>query len=157
MGDDAPLLEVGRVGKAHGLRGDVLVRFTSDLEQRRRPGATFDTDLGPLTIVRAQRHQKAWLVSFEGVGDRAGAEAIRGLALRAAPIEDPEVVFVHQVVGRRLVDGDGVDRGEIVAMEANPAADLLVLDGGQVVPLNFVVEVGDEAVRVEVPDGLFDL
>ncbi|MEM9033240.1 MAG: ribosome maturation factor RimM [Actinomycetota bacterium] len=154
---EAPLLEVGQVGKAHGLRGDVMVRFTSDVEERRRPGATFETDKGPLRIISARPHQKSWLVTFEGVTDRAGADAIRGLALRAEAVEDPDVVFVHEVVGRRLVDETGTDRGEIVAMEANPAADLLVLDDGRVVPLTFVVEIDDDVVRVEAPAGLFDL
>lgn len=157
MSGEVPLLEVGQVVKAHGLRGEVIVRFTSDVAARREPGATFDTDRGPLTLTSARPHAKAWLASFEGIADRTAAESLRGLALRADAVEDPDVVFVHDVVGHRLVDEGGVDRGEIVAMEANPAADLLVLDDGRVVPLNFVVSIDDEVVHVEVPAGLFDL
>lgn len=157
MGHDEPLLEVGRVRKPHGLRGELVVTFFSDLAERREPGATFATDRGPLTIVRTRPHQDQHLVVFEGVGDRAAADDLRGVVLRAPAIDDPELVFAHQVVGRRLVDGDGVDRGEIVGMEANPAADLLVLDDGRVVPLTFVVDIGTEVVTVDTPTGLFDL
>ncbi len=157
MGHDEALLEVGRVRKPHGLRGELVVTFFSDLDERRAPGAEFDTDRGPLRIVSSRPHQDHHIVVFDGVRDRTAADELRGLVLRAEPIEDPELVFAHQVVGRRLVDADGVDRGEIVGMEANPAADLLVLDDGRVVPLNFVVDIGAEVVTVDTPTGLFDL
>ncbi len=157
MGPDEALLEVGRVRKPHGLRGELVVTFFSDLEARREPGAEFETDRGRLRIVSARPHQDHHIVAFDGVSDRTAADELRGPILRAEPIDDPDLVFAHEVVGRRLVDADGVDRGEIVGMEANPAADLLVLDDGRVVPLNFVVEIGAEAVTVDTPPGLFDL
>lgn len=157
MGDDRPLIEVGRVRKPHGLRGELLVSFFSDLAQRREPGSWFESDRGPLQLVSARAHQDNHIVVFDGVHDRTTADELRGLVLRAEPIDDPDLVFAHQVVGRRLVDGEGVDRGEIVGMEANPAADLLVLDDGRVVPLNFVTDIGAEVVTVDTPAGLFEL
>lgn len=157
MGHDGALVEVGRVRKPHGLRGELVVTFFSDLDERRAPGAEFETDRGPLRIVRSRPHQDNHIIVFDGVADRTAADELRGLVLRAEPIDDPDLVFTHQVVGRRLVDAEGIDRGEIVGMEANPAADLLVLDDGKVVPLNFVVDIGDEVVTVDTPPGLFDL
>ncbi len=157
MGHDEALLEVGRVRKPHGLRGELVVTFFSDLAERREPGAEFDTDRGPLRLLSARPHQGNHIVSFDGVRDRTAADELRGLVLRAEPIDDPDLVFAHQVVGRRLVDADGVDRGEITGMEANPAADLLVLDDGRVVPLTFVVDIGTDVVTVDTPPGLFEL
>lgn len=156
----ADLLEVGRITKAHGLRGQVLVQFLSDREERRRPGAELSTAAhGRLTITAASAHQNRWLVTFDGVTDRNAAEALRGVLLYAEPLDSDgdDDVFVHEVAGKRLVEVDGTDRGEVVALEANPAADLLVLDDDRVVPLTFVVEITDSSVVVDVPDGLFDL
>ena len=65
-------------------------------------------------------------------------------------------LFVHQLVGCRVVDQDGVDRGTVTAVEANPASDLLVLTGGALVPLTFVVSVDGAVISVDVPAGLFD-
>lgn len=143
--------------KPHGLRGELIVSFFSDLAERREPGASFETDRGTLRLVSSRPHQAHHLVRFDGVDDRTAADELRGLVLRAEPIDDPDLVFAHQVVGRRLVDADGVDRGEVVAMEANPAADLLVLDDGRVVPLNFVADIGPDVVTVDTPPGLFEL
>lgn len=156
--DESPLLEVGRITRAHGLRGEVLVELLSDREERRRPGARFEGPDGPLVLRSARPHQRRWLVTFEGVHDRTTAEALRGAVLRAPalPSEDDDEVWVHEVVGRHVIDEAGVDRGAVVALEANPAADLLVLDTGHLVPLTFVTEVG-EVVRVEAPPGLFEL
>ena len=74
----------------------------------------------------------------------------------------PTRLFVHDLVGCRVVDADGIDRGRVEAVQANPASDLLVLDGGALVPLTFVVggvETGTDGdvIRVDVPDGLFEL
>jgi 16S rRNA processing protein RimM len=78
--------------------------------------------------------------------------------LFAEALEDPEELWVHQLIGSRLVDQAGVDRGRVVEVLANPASDLLELDSGALVPVRFVTGVvPGERVDVEVPDGLFDL
>ena len=151
------LLEVGRVARAHGLRGDVLVDMTSDRPERTEPGATFETTAGPLTIAESRRHQQRWLVRFEGCAGRESADDLRGVVLWAEPIDD-DTLWVHELVGCRVVDSAGVDRGEIAAVVANPAADLLELSDGTLVPATFVVAPpSDGVVTVDAPDGLFDL
>ena len=77
--------------------------------------------------------------------------------LRAAPVERPGTLWVHELVGAAVVSTDGAELGVVAAVEANPASDLLVLEGGGLVPLRFVVahEPG-VAVVVDVPEGLFD-
>ncbi len=153
------LLEVGRIDKPHGVRGEVVVSLLTERTDRLAPGSRLDTDDGALEVVTSRPHQHRWIVRFAGVDDREAAEARRGTVLRAEPEadDDPDAIWVHEVVGRRVVDQDGIDRGEVQALQANPASDLLVLDTGALVPLRFVVDHADPAVvRVDVPEGLFD-
>ena len=153
----ARLLEVGRITRAHGVRGEVAVVLTTDRLERLAPGAVLHCRRGPLQVVTARPHQGGHLVGFAGVADRDAAEALRGLVLSAEPLDDPDELWVHELVGRRVVEGDGTVRGTVTALEANPASDLLVLDTGALVPLRFVVETADDRLVVDVPDGLFDL
>jgi ribosomal 30S subunit maturation factor RimM len=64
---------------------------------------------------------------------------------------------VHRLIGARVIDAAGADHGEVVAVQANPAADLLVLASGALVPVNFVVDTAVGEVRVDTPAGLFEL
>lgn len=152
-----PLLDVGRVVKPHGLSGEVVVERWSDLGERLAPGSILSTEVGDLQVRSSRPHQGRDLVRFEGVVDRAGAEALRGVVLRARPVEVPGALWVHELVGAEVVTVDGRVLGTVAAVEANPASDLLVLDGGGLIPLRFVTshEAGVR-VTVDVPDGLLD-
>ncbi|UDY38039.1 ribosome maturation factor RimM [Dermatobacter hominis] len=158
MTEAGPLLEIGRIAKAHGLNGEVNVALVSNRDERLAPGSVLSTDAGDLEVASSRRHGDRWLVRFAGHDDRTAAEALRGLVLRAEPLDDPDELWVHELVGCRVVSADGVDRGEVTAVQENPAADLLVLDSGALVPVVFVVDgPADGVVHVEVPDGLFEL
>ena len=100
-----------------------------------------------------------YLVSFEGVDDRAAAEALRGVELFAEPIEVPGTLWVHELVGATVRDPAGTELGTVEAVEANPASDLLVLDSGGLIPLRFVTAHDPAAgvVDVDIPEGLLDL
>jgi 16S rRNA processing protein RimM len=115
-----------------------------------------------LVVGRSRPHQGRALVSFVGVDDRTAAEALLGVELTAAPLTDDveldeREVWVHEVVGAEVHDRAGATVGRVVAVEANPAHDLLVLDGGALVPMVFVVEQREGVVVIDPPDGLFDL
>ena len=150
-------LDVGSIGKAHGLRGDVQVRLTTDRTERLDPGSELHTDDRTLVVGSSRPHQNGWLVRFEGVDDRNAAEALRGAVLRADAIEDPDTLWVHELIGARIVEADGTDRGVVESVQANPASDLLVLENGALVPLTFVVDFVDGIVTIDAPAGLFDL
>jgi 16S rRNA processing protein RimM len=153
-----PLLEVGRISKPHGLRGDVSVALITDRAERVEPGAVLQTTRGELHVERSQRDGTRWLVHFAEIADRDAAERWRGTALLAEPIEDPDELWAHDLIGCRVVDVDGVDRGAVTALQENPASDLLVLDSGALVPLHFLVDgPHDGRIEVDVPDGLWDL
>lgn len=153
------LLEVGRITKAFGLRGEVLVALSSDRASRLDPGSVLQTDRGPLTVVSSAPHHDRHIVQFEGLHDRTAAEGWRGVLLRAEPLddEDADVLWVHELVGAVVVLVDGTAVGTVTEVEANPAADLLVLDSGALVPVVFVTEHVPGRVTIDPPDGLFDL
>lgn len=151
------LLEVGFVTKPHGIRGEVIVRLTTDRTERVDAGAVLESKRGPLRVQSSRPHQKDWIVAFADVPDRNAAEAMRGLVLLAEPLDDPEALWVHELVGSTVADVAGTALGTVTAVEANPASDLLVLDGGGLIPLRFVVEQAQGRVVVDVPDGLLDL
>ena len=154
----ALLLEIGRVGRPHGTGGEVTVTLVSNRPERLEPGSELQTDLGPLQVVTARPHNRRHLVAFEGVDDRTAAETLRGLVLRAAPIDDPDEMWVHELIGARVVDQSGTDRGPVASVVASPAGDLLELDSGTLVPVRFVVSCAPgQSIEVDVPDGLFDI
>ena len=97
------------------------------------------------------------MVKFEGIDGREAADNLRGVVLRAAPIEEPNALWVHELVGREVFDVSGGSLGVVQAVQANPASDLLVLDDGKLIPLTFVVEAGANGLKVNLPDGLLDL
>lgn len=148
------MLEVGRVAKAHGLRGEVVVALSTNRPERVAKGTVLNTDQGPLTITASRPHQHRHIVRFAGVDSREAADALHGLVLSAEPIEDPDALWVHELIGSTVVDQHGTEHGTVASVELNPASDLLVLEGGGLVPLTFVVAQGDGRIAVDVPDGL---
>ncbi len=146
------------VVKPHGIRGDVIVDlFTNRPETRVAPGAVLVTDGGPLEIVSSRPHQGRWIVVFEGVVGRDGAEALRGTTLSAEALDEEGALWVHELIGAEVVDLAGNSHGPVLAVEANPASDLLVLGQDRLVPLTFVVEKRpDGTVVIDPPTGLFE-
>ena len=153
----ADLLEVATVGRAHGVRGEVVLHPVTNRTERFDAGSVLVLAVGERTVTRARRDGNRWLVSFEGIGDRDAAAALTGSAVFAVPLDDPDELWVHELCGSSVIDQHGRDAGKVTSVVANPAADLLELDTGHLVPLTFVVSQEPGAVRVEVPDGLFDL
>jgi 16S rRNA processing protein RimM len=151
-------LEIGRIDRAHGLRGEVVVTLTTNRLERLEPGSVLYAADEALTVEAAQPHQGRFLVRFRGVHDRADADRLHGAELLADAIDDPSEWWVHDLVGAMVVDQHGIERGCVVEVQANPASDLLVLESGALVPLRFAVGLDPNA-RVDIiaPDGLFDL
>jgi 16S rRNA processing protein RimM len=156
-GSARPLLEVGRIARAHGLRGEVVVDLVTDRHERVQPGARLVGPRGELVVAASRPFGSRWLVDFAGVTTREQAEALHGAVLSAEAIDDPDALWVHDLIGSVVVEPDGTERGHVTAVQDNPAADLLVLDGGALVPMVFVVDVSPGRVVIEPPAGLFDL
>jgi 16S rRNA processing protein RimM len=152
------LLEVGRIVRAHGLRGQVVVALLTNRTERVDPGSVLYTEARSLEVVTSavQGHDR-WLVKFAGVDDRDAAESLGHPVLRATPLPADGTLWVHELVGSEVFEADGTRRGIVTDLQANPASDLLVLDSGALIPLRFVVECRDGRVRIDAPPGLFDL
>ncbi len=157
------LLSVGRIAKAHGLKGEVLVSLTTNRHERVALGSTLTLASGRKIVVTASAaHQGRWRVRFDSVPDRTAADALHGAELFAQPIDDPDVLWVHDMIGAQvqLVGGDFV--GYVTSVEGSAASDILLLDDGRMIPLVFVVSFGrtnDDApfvLVVDPPVGLLD-
>lgn len=150
-------LEVGRVAKSHGLRGDVLIKFTTDrLAERTAVGSRLGIGDNDYVVASAKPYQQQWLVHLEGVDSRDQADLLRSKLIVADPLDDDDALFVHELIGQRVVDQHGTDHGSVVSVLANPASDLLELADGRLVPMVFVRTATDGVISVEVPAGLLD-
>jgi 16S rRNA processing protein RimM len=167
-------LVVGRIGKPHGVRGEVTVDVrTDDPDTRFATGSSVRTDpaeRGPLTIVAVHPRSGGLVLTLEGVESREAAEALRGTVLvvdsaELPEIEDADEWYDHQLVGLSAVDLAGAALGEVADVVHAPASDLLVVrdaDGREhLVPfvreLVPAVDVPGGRVVVDPPEGLFDL
>jgi 16S rRNA processing protein RimM len=170
---------IARIGKPHGLLGEVTVQLHTDEPERRLAvGTVIDTEATSgtgvpraLTVRSTRVHNGVWLVGFEEIPDRTGAESLRGtrLVVDAAdvlPAADEDDVFTEeQLRGLAVVDPAGTVLGEVGGLELGAAQDRLVIllpDGREAqVPFvaTLVPEVDLEAGRVVVdaPPGLLDL
>ena len=152
------LLEVGRITKTHGVRGDVLVLLTTERTERVAPGSVLSTDRGDLTVERSTPHQDRWIVHFAGLDVREQADGWRGVVLRAEALDDDDdELWVHELIGSAVSLPDGTDVGTIDEVQANPASDLLVLSTGALVPVVFITDHADGTVTIDPPEGLLDL
>lgn len=161
---------VGRVGRPHGLHGEVTVQIRTDSpEQRFAPGARFGAGTDRvLTVESARPHAGALLVRFAGVSDRAAAQALRGVLLTIEvtdlpELDDPDEYYDHQLEGLVAVGPNGAVLGTVREVVHAPASELLVVAtaGGEVlVPFvrAIVVEVDLAGGRLvlDPPAGLLD-
>jgi 16S rRNA processing protein RimM len=158
---DAPLLEVGRITRAHGLRGDVVIAPISNRPERFAAGAELLGDERTFRIERVRPQGATFVAHLEGVDDRDSAERLRNTMLYGTPLGElaDDELWVHELIGSDCVDVVGNELGRIEAVQDNPAHDLLVLTGGALVPMVFVVEHDPAARRVvvDLPEGLLEL
>ena len=167
---------VGRIGRPHGLRGQVSVEVrTDDPERRLAPGMTVRTDpaaAGPLTITDGRVHSGRLLLTFEGVLDRSAAELLRGVLLvadvdPAERPEDPDEFYDHQLVGLDVETVEGTRVGAVAEVlhlpgqdvlavrraDADDTAEVLVPFVSEMVP---VVDLAAGRVVIDPPPGLLD-
>ena len=169
---------VARIGKPHGLLGEVTVQLhTNDPEVRLAVGAVLDTQASTgtgvpraLTVRSTRVHNGIWLVGFEEIPDRTGAESLRGtrLVVDGPPVEadDEDDVWAEaDLVGLRVVDPAGTELGEVAGLVVGAAQDRLLvrLPDGRTAEVPFVeaivpeVDVEGGRVVLDAPPGLLDL
>ncbi|MGH3654771.1 ribosome maturation factor RimM [Glutamicibacter sp.] len=165
-------LQVARIGKPHGIRGEVTAQVMTDTpEERFTAGEELIVVDGPvktLTIENARWNKTILLLSFKEIADRNQAETLRGARLEIEvsdePEDDSDEWYEHELLDLKvMLDGEQV--GVITALRTNPAQDLLVFEDadGQEIYLpfvdEFVPEVDPEAgiVVITPPAGLLTL
>ncbi len=167
---------VARIGKPHGLRGEVTVQLhTDDPEARFARGSVLDTEAKPgsgvpraLTIRSTRVHNGIWLLAFEEIPDRTGAEGLRGTRLvideeEATVTGDDDAWTEDELAGLEVRDPHGAVLGTIAGLEFGPAQDRLrvELTDGVTAYVPFVEAivpvVAEDHVVVDAPPGLFEL
>ncbi|MEU5433061.1 ribosome maturation factor RimM [Streptomyces sp. NPDC020719] len=166
-------LVVARVGRAHGIKGEVTVEVrTDEPELRLAPGAVLATDpasTGPLTIETGRVHSGRLLLRFAGVHDRTAAEALRNTLLIAdvdpdeRPEEDDEY-YDHQLIDLDVVLADGTEVGRITEISHLPSQDLFIVErpDGTEVMIPFVgeivteIDLDEQRAVITPPPGLID-
>lgn len=176
--DAAEFLLVGRVRKAHGIRGELVVELLTDAPGavfapgRRLFAGTADGRLDPrgqvLHVKHASPFKGGLIVHFEELADRTTAELWRERYILApaadVPPPDEDEVYLHELVGMRMTVADGDVLGEVVAYYELPQGVVLEVKRGKgdmvLIPFTegIVTEL-DEAARlitVTLPEGLVD-
>ncbi|UXM90129.1 ribosome maturation factor RimM [Paenarthrobacter sp. JL.01a] len=165
-------LQVARIGKPHGIRGEVTVQVLTDAPAERFVAGTEfvvePASAGPLTVRSARWNKDILLLGFEEIADRNAAEAIRGAKLFIETEEldddDEEGWYEHELVGLQARVGAQVV-GKVAALNTMPAQDLLVIESedGKEILVPFVdeivpeVNIEDGYILITPPAGLFEL
>jgi len=170
-------LVVGRVVKAHGITGEVVVEIrTDDPDTRFAPGTSLRGRPrgGPESryVVESVRdHGGRLLVRLDGVGDRNAAESLKGTLFVVdsgdlPPIDDPDEFYDHQLEGLRVLTTAGRQVGTVKEVLHTAAGELLAVradgDGGEVL-VPFVsaivtsVSLADQTIEIDPPEGLLEL
>jgi 16S rRNA processing protein RimM len=172
-GGDLEVVAVGRVGRAHGVRGDVFVEpWTDAPEERFADGAVVYADEAerrPLTVAGTRNHSGKLVVHFAGLDDRTAVEAIRGTLLVVPlgdrpPLADPDEFYDTDLVGLSVSTVDGTPLGPVTDVLHSPAGSLLAIDWAgrellvpfrrEVVP---TVDLARRLALIDPPEGLLEL
>jgi 16S rRNA processing protein RimM len=170
-------LIVGRVAKAHGITGELVVDVrTDDPELRFAPGSTLRArkprDAGrarSYVVEGARQHGARLLVRLAGVTDRSSADALRGSLFlvesdELPPIDEPDTYYDHQLEGLKVRTAAGQEIGVVAEVLHTAGGELLAVksDSGEVL-VPFVgaivtaVSLDDGTLEIQPPDGLLDL
>ncbi|BBY43296.1 ribosome maturation factor RimM [Mycolicibacterium celeriflavum] len=169
-------LVVGRVAKAHGITGEVVVDVrTDDPEARFAPGASLrgrapkggaERDY---VVESARAHGGRLLVRLDGVADRDAADALRGTLFvvdseELPPIEDPDEYYDHQLEGLQVRTVAGDDIGTVAEVLHTAAGELLAVRSAErEVLVPFVsaivtsVSLTEQLIEIDPPEGLLEI
>jgi 16S rRNA processing protein RimM len=163
---------VGRIARAHGLRGQVIVNPETDFpEQRFSPGAELFVERGgrveALTVTTARFHRERPVIGIAGVETMSDAEALAGQELRV-PIERLAVLpagtfYRHDLIGCQVETGDGRTVGAVREVEGTLTGSRLVVngsDGEVLIPLVAaictLVDPAAKRIVIDPPAGLIE-
>ena len=168
-------LVVGRVVRAHGITGELVVDVrTDDPDTRFASGTTLRGRAKGGTerryvVESARQHSGRMLIRLDGVADRDGADALRGTLFLVdsedlPPIEDPDEFYDHQLEGLRVRTTEGTEVGTVAEVLHTAAGELLSVraeDGEVLIPFVSAivtsVSLADQVIEIDPPEGLLEL
>jgi 16S rRNA processing protein RimM len=169
-------LVVGRVVRAHGVTGELVVEVrTDDPDTRFAPGTTLRAKPSrggterDYVVESAREHSGRLLVRLDGVADRTAADSMRGTlfvvdSADLPPIEEPDEFYDHQLEGLQVVTTTGTAVGSVAEVLHTGAGELLSVrteDGEVLVPFVSAivtsVSLADQTIEIDPPDGLLEL
>jgi 16S rRNA processing protein RimM len=169
-------LVVGRVAKAHGVTGEIIVEIrTDDPDTRFAPGSSLrgrPSRGGPesrYVVESVREHSGRLLVRLDGVADRNAAESLKGTVFVVdsadlPAIEDPDEFYDHQLEGLRVMTTTGTPVGSVAEVLHTAAGELLSVrteEGEVLVPFVSAivtsVSLADKTIEIDPPDGLLEL
>jgi 16S rRNA processing protein RimM len=169
-------LVVGRVVRAHGVTGELVVEVrTDDPDTRFAPGTTLRAKPsrgGPerdYVVDSAREHSGRLLVRLDGVADRTAADSMRGTLFLVdsadlPPIDEPDEFYDHQLEGLQVVTTAGTPVGSVAEVLHTAAGELLSVrteDGEVLVPfvsaIVTAVSLTDQTIEIDPPEGLLEL
>jgi 16S rRNA processing protein RimM len=167
------LLTVARIGRVHGVLGEVTIEVrTDEPDERFFVGSVLATEpapFGPLTITSVRNHNGILLLGFIGIKDRNSAEKLRDVLLVAdvdvdADSDDEDDFHIQQLLGCRVVTEAGIEVGLVTDVVPLPGQDLLAVDrNGKELLIPFVraivpiVDVKNRVITVVEQEGLLDV
>jgi 16S rRNA processing protein RimM len=149
------LVNVGRVGKPHGLDGSFFVERASEDELRFAKGATLHVDGEPAKIVASKRSRGRPVIRLDREPPRGAELAVRRDEL---PETGEDEYYEFQLIGLAVEEEGGRQLGRVTVLHPGPANDALELDSGLLLPLvaACVQEVDLDAGRIQVARGFAD-
>jgi 16S rRNA processing protein RimM len=118
----------------------VTVKLITNVSQRLIPGSVFFVqESKSLTLKKALKYKSGYIMTFEELNNRNQAEELVGEKLYGGEIIDPQILFVHKLIGAEVFDQNSGFLGTIKSVVANPASDLIELETGKLIPLNFLI------------------
>ncbi|MFZ0903770.1 MAG: ribosome maturation factor RimM [Mycobacterium sp.] len=169
-------LTVGRVVKAHGVTGEVIVEVrTDDPELRFAPGTVLRAKASDhrernCVVAAVRPHGGRLLLQLDGVADRDAADALRGSLFvidseDLPPIDEPDTYYDHQLEGLFVRTTTGLDIGTVAEVLHTAAGELLAVKRAQAGELlvPFVsaivtsVSLESRIVEIDPPEGLLEL
>lgn len=147
---------VGRVTRAHGLRGEVRVAVFASGAPNLQPGRRAWLGGHAMTVKAARAAGETWILRLDRIGDRATAERFRGHLFEVPDSEvlreSPDSYFVHELIGLRVVTAEGEELGQLVEVLSPGANDVYVVRGprGEVL----VPAIGEVVASIDLPVGV---
>jgi 16S rRNA processing protein RimM len=126
-------LAVGRLGRAHGIHGDLILEVLTDFPERLKPGTLvyIGQEHRPLRLARSRQHSQGLLVAFEGITSPEEAAKLRNQLVLVRADDRPSLeegeYYHHQLLGLQVVTEKGQVLGQLVEILETGANDVYIV------------------------------